>query len=178
MKRITPNKEWYTTVSQKKRVLPRCQFASTHRCPQFYTSLWCVGEAGISTQIAPDEDKGLLEKWRQSDVWPALSEQEPCFFGSEGYTSFSKFCPEVSYEIFGLFASAVLRYSDEDGIDKAFAHQLLQKENAPPDDWGWNWLHVTPMHYTDCPLYSLLHQPTHCIPKKRSIGYRTNEQKQ
>ena len=66
------------------------------------------------------------------------------------------FCPEVLYERFGLFATALHGYADE--IDTGLAHSQLAAEHAPASDWGWAWTTVKPMHYTDCPLYSPLMQ--------------------
>ena len=66
------------------------------------------------------------------------------------------FCPEVLYERFGLFATALHGYADEIDIDSA--HSQLAAEHAPASDWGWTWASVNPMHYTDCPLYSPLMQ--------------------
>lgn len=73
---------------------------------------------------------------------------------SEDPKHFLNFCPEVLFDRFGLFAGGLNGYPDE--IDQGVAHARLRERNAPPSDWGWTWAYVTPMHYTDCPLYSPL----------------------
>jgi hypothetical protein len=65
-----------------------------------------------------------------------------------------KFCPEVSFDRFGLFATGLHRYANE--TDQAVVHSALKEQNASSSDWRWAWQLVVPMHYTDCPLYSPL----------------------
>lgn len=69
------------------------------------------------------------------------------------YTGFSNFCPEVSFDVFGLFAVSLHRYADE--IDTESAYAKL-KENAYPKDWRWQWAYVESLHYLKCPVYSQL----------------------
>lgn len=83
-------------------------------------------------------------------------EYETAIFG-EGF-QFSNFCPEVTYDRFRLFASYLSRYSDQ--IDRDAAHEELAKGKAVPEDWRWSWQSVSPMHYTECPLYSVLKNRT------------------
>lgn len=151
----TPNLEWYTAISEKKHLnSPRCPFASVDRCPRYYQSLSLLGTAG-ATSIEPKEDERLLKKWEAHDLWPKTMEQSTTVMGSGGKTTiFSRFCPEVSHEAFGVFASFMSRYADE--IDSDLAYQRLGREGASRDDWRWSWAELTPAHYSDCPLYSTL----------------------
>jgi hypothetical protein len=64
------------------------------------------------------------------------------------------FCPEVAFERFGWFANNLTRHADE--IDSELTARSLSAAGAPKSDWRWTWSLVTPMHYTDCPLYSPL----------------------
>mgnify|MGYP005849332291 CR=1 FL=1 len=164
-----PDLAWYTAISERKGLLPRCPFASVYRCPRFYQSLSLLGEAG-STKIDPEEDKKLLEQWSRSNLWPAAREQTTSILGPPGGSkNFLNFCPEVSFERFGLFASCFYGYTDE--IDLNAAHSRLAKEDASHTDWRWAWEHVLPMHYLECPLYSLLQGGGPNLKPQRSIGF-------
>jgi len=46
------------------------------------------------------------------------------------------------------------RYADE--IDIGVAHAKLGKEGSPTDDSRWYWASLSAMHYTECPIYSVL----------------------
>jgi hypothetical protein len=154
MNHIDPDLYWYTRISRDKGVRPRCPFASVRRCPRFYQSLSLLGGAG-STKIEPKEDQRLQGKWGKSDLWPTTSEQATSIMGEPGKPSiYSKFCPEVAFERFGLFAVSLARYADEIDSDAALAR--LVEEDAPGTDWHWAWSHIAPMHYTECPLFSPL----------------------
>ena len=151
---ILPNLNWYISVSKDQRLSPRCPFASVYRCPRFYQSLSLLGRAG-STEIAPEEDKRLKDEWQKTDVWPVTDEQATMIAGpKDEIKHFSRFCPEVIYDRFGFFATELHKFSDE--IDMSAAHAKLRNEGALPDDWKWNWSRIDPLHYTECPLYSLL----------------------
>ena len=132
-------------------VPPRCPFATVETCPRFYQSLSLLGSAG-STAIDSSEDKRLLEKWKTNDLWPKTREQETIVYGNNKF--FDKFCPEVAFERFGYFASYLGRYSDE--LDHDLAHKQLGKIGASSEDYRWAWSSVTAMHFTECPLYSVL----------------------
>ena len=154
MDNSNPDLKWYTGVSREKHVRPRCPFASVRRCPRFYQSLSLLGGAG-STKIEPREDNLLLKRWKKSDLWPSTDEQATSISGEPGNPSiYRNFCPEVAFERFGLFALNFARYADE--VDLDLAHDRLGRMKAPASDWHWAWSSVAPMHYTECPLYSLL----------------------
>lgn len=154
---IHPDLQWYTGISGKKKITPRCPFATVERCPRFYQSLSLLGQVEITTKIAPAEDKRLLESWSKTDVWPKVLEHETAVMGSDGHHYlFSNFCPEVSFETFRLFAVSLSRFADE--IDHDQRHKALSILDAPNGhDWSWDWEHVREQHYTDCPLYTVLH---------------------
>lgn len=149
-----PNLDWCLSISNRQQLSPRCPYASVYRCPRFYQSLSLLGEAG-STIIDPKEDEKLKATWQKADVWPITDEQTTSISGpGEEIRHFSHFCPEVSFDRFGLFATELHSYTDE--TDIGVAHDRLREEVALPDDWRWIWSHIEPMHYTECPLYSLL----------------------
>ena len=150
---IIPNLQWYLRQSTSKRIPPRCPFATVKNCPRFYQSLSLLGKAG-STAIPEKENKQLYKKWRKSPLWPITDEQATSILGPKGNKFFRNFCPEVSYERFGLYASYLDEYAGE--IDIGSAHSKLSKIKAPPEDWRWSWLNIQPLHYSGCPLYSAL----------------------
>jgi hypothetical protein len=151
---IIPDLNWYIPISDQKGVQPRCPFATVWSCPRFYQSLALLGEAG-SIKIDPEEDKKLFKHWEKSDLWPTTREYDTSISGPPGEPHiFSNFCPEVTFDRFGYFASFLARYADE--IDIGNAHKTLGKERASANDWRWAWSTVSEMHYTECPIYSIL----------------------
>jgi hypothetical protein len=149
------DRDWYVGESTIRELsTPRCPFASADRCPRYYQSLSLLGDAG-STKIEAKTDKRLFKKWRRSDLWPRTEEESASIYRSDGKTHmFAQFCPEVLYERFGWFASLLADYADE--IDESVAHSALKRSYAESGDWRWAWSSMVPMHYSDCPLYSLL----------------------
>jgi len=113
--------------------------------------------AGISTKIANDEDDALLKKWENTDLWPSTREEATSTAGSSEKQPkiYSNFCPEVTGDIFGLYASSLCRYSDE--IDRDNAHLTIEREgDSTRNNWRWEWANVSEMHYRECAIYSQL----------------------
>ncbi len=151
---IQANIDWYSSVSSQKSIPLHCPYANTDRCPRYYESLSLLGSAGITMVLQPSEDKRLLKKWKNSEHWPKVKEDEPFIHPPRDSKNFSNFCPEVAFEVFGLFASELHRYADE--IDTHAAHAQLANEGVSANDWRWQWSYITPLHYSECRLYSLL----------------------
>ncbi len=114
-----------------------------------------MGKFGGMTQMEPELEDKLSAKWAKSELSPVVREQEPSAFGIENNKSFSGLCPEVAYDRFGWFASGLYTYTDE--IDVEGAHARLGRSGDRGETWRWSWSGITPMHYTECPTYSLLH---------------------
>lgn len=156
---VNPDFDWYSAISARRKVMPRCPFASVERCPRYYQSLSLLGQAG-STSVEPDEDARLKKFWERSDLWPRTSEYASSISGGTDDRGnvrrpiFSKFCPEVAYDRFHYFAEHFGSYADE--IDSELAQEQLGREGVPGSDWRWYWGSLTPLHYTECPLYSPL----------------------
>jgi hypothetical protein len=163
---VTPDLKWYEEVTKRKGLKePRCPFASVEKCPRYYQSLSLLGSAG-ATAIDEREDEKLHKKWEHHHLWPKTSEQATSIGSREDKPHiYSRFCPEVSHEAFGLFADFLARYTDE--RDAELASERLGETGARSNDWRWSWQQVTPMHYADCPLYSpLLHDASNLAEKK------------
>jgi hypothetical protein len=122
-----------------------------NRCPRYYESLSLLGSAGITTTLQPSEEKRLLKKWKNSEHWPKVKENESSIWKNK---DLHNFCPEVVYDVYGLFASELHHYADE--IDTHTAHALLANEGVSTTDWRWQWSNITSLHYSECRLYSLL----------------------
>lgn len=149
---VYPGIDWYTGISEQKHIQPRCPYANVHRCYRYYASIYLLGEAKITTKMRDKKIHELETFWGKSELSPVLTEQDTGISGPNGKTTgFSNFCPEVSYDVFGLFATSLHKYADE--IDLKTAHKQL-REKAYPKDWRWNWASVSPLHYLECPAYS------------------------
>ena len=103
-------------------------------------------------------DDSLFERWKRSPLWPVIAEQETSVFGSgdRPTTILSNFCPEVSYERYGFFASHLAQYADT--LDLEMEQESLGRRGVPGSDWRWHWASVRPMHFSECSLYSVLVQ--------------------
>ena len=150
-----PDITWYSLISSEKGLTARCPFAAVEACPRYYQSLSLAAETG-ATEIPPQEDKRLLKKWKASDLWPRTHELATSVQSSDSKLSMlSNFCPEVTFERFGYFSTFLSSYADE--IDADAAHNRLKRDGAKPNDPGWRWQSTSPQHYSDCPIYSILH---------------------
>jgi hypothetical protein len=157
---IIPDFEWYAGESTKRgTATPRCPFGSAERCPRYHHSLAMLRNAGFA-QTDVHDDARLDQRWRQLGLMPKIAGQATGVtssedqFGERKTHGYSNFCPEVSYDSFGYFASSLYRYADE--IDSDCAHARLGKMSVPRSDWRWAWASVRAMHYSECPLYSIL----------------------
>lgn len=149
-----PDSRWYARISEERNVTIRCPYATVEACPRYYQSLSLLGEVG-STKIPKPEDERLLKRWEKSDLWPRTREYATSVSGASGNPKiFSNFCPEVTYDRFGFFATDLTRYGDE--IDSGVAHEQLRKERAPSNDPRWLWASSKGQHYTECPIYAVL----------------------
>lgn len=154
-----PNFDWYKQLSRESGLQPRCPFASVDRCPRYWQSLSLLGELG-SSKIDPKRDAELEHHWEQSEHWPLTAEYATSISGKmdeHGQWArpiLSNFCPETTFDRYGYFGSSMSKYTDE--IDSDRAHERLANTHAPRNDPQWEWAHVRPMHYSECPYYSLL----------------------
>jgi hypothetical protein len=150
-----PDIEWYRTISKRNSTTPRCPFATIQRCPRYYQSLSLLGQIGTNTALDARTDRHLLRRWRKTDFWPKVREQETSVWGSTGTSrGYRHFCPEVIYDNFGYFADSLHEFVDE--IDRESVARQLRSQNAEENDWRWHFMSLNPIHFSECSLYSLL----------------------
>jgi len=161
---IYPDLPWYAAISERKGISTRCPHATVHRCHRYFESASLLSDQGITTKIPKSLHDELLAKWEKHELWPVQGENATSISGGKIPNCFSNFCPEVAYDTFKLFASNVIRFYDE--LDKDIRYKALEAEGAKSigqgADWRWNYEHVAPLHYSDCPVYSK-------IPKDRPM---------
>jgi hypothetical protein len=145
---------WYIGVSRIRGGAAHCPFANVHRCPRYFQSVSLLGDS-ITTPLQPELERELVATWKRTEFWPVVREEETSTIGDKrGPRIFSNFCPEVTGLTFGVFASRLARYADE--LDVDLAHRRLSETHAEPNDFRWAWSTGVPLHYSDCPIYSLL----------------------
>lgn len=84
--------------------------------------------------------------------------------------SINHFCPEVSYLVYGLFASFLHEYIDD--IDREAVYEYHKRAGTlDQHDAQWNW--ITPQHYTECREYSI--HATFATGKPSKISPRPGE---
>ena len=165
MNMVNPNIEWYLSKSKSARVTPRCPIASAELCPRYYCSLSLLSDNEITTKITEKDRARLDKKWEPFK--PTIIEEEPDIIRVDNkFAGVRNFCPEVSFDRFGYFASSIHRYADELDID--LAHKRLAEDGVNSTDPHWSWSTVTPLHYTECREYSILIETTSGKRKKSS----------
>lgn len=165
--------DWYIKQSLQRNLTPRCPFATADRCPRYFQSITVLGMSGETTKVDPDEHARLFDKWKNTDVWPTLDEESTSAWGGSGpMTGFSNFCPEAAFLAFQVFASHIVRHSDEHDRDSEY--KRLSALGVGKEDWHWRWRSVTPIHFAECPLYSPLSIGINEIAaeRKRPIGFQ------
>ena len=151
------DKDWYQGISASKGLSSHCPFASADRCPRYYQSLSLFSKTG-GTSLPPEEDARLLEKWEKSELWPRIDEHATSVIHSgEKLISISNFCPETTFDRYSYFCSSLGAYADE--MDSGYAQERLSKEGVSTNDPRWSWSHSCRVHFSECPLYSLLSHP-------------------
>lgn len=153
MDRDKASLEWYTQLSARQKLAPRCPFALVERCPKFYESAALLARTGLTAPLAASDSSRLDNKW-QGWHSPIPEQAVSVFKADDSFRGVSNLCPEIGYEIFGYFSTHFHRYGDEIDID--FAHRRLAREGVPHTDPRWQWASIIPQHYTECRVYSVL----------------------
>ena len=165
---MNPDFSWYSKVSKEKCVSPRCPHAAPQKCNKYYASIYLLGELGVTTKISEYKKVELDNYWKDSDIIPLIDEYEPTvtYSDSKSLDSLSNFCPEVSFDIYGLFTTYMHRYIDD--IDREHVHSRLIREGNK-DDWRWSWMSIKELHFTECDNYSKLPYIKNSIEKSDEL---------
>jgi len=143
--------DWYSKRSREHGLPPRCPIASAELCPRYYESFALLGRAGIATKIRDGRAAALERKWKPFQS--IVSEEVPTVTRSgEKPWSIHHFCPEVSYEIYGYFASDLHRFADE--ADRETAYERYERDGIV-NQFDAGWASAIPRHYTECREYSI-----------------------
>lgn len=147
-----PDSSWYRAKSSEAGAACSCPYANVHKCHRYYASIYMLGEVQMITSIGDEKKSELDEFWKQSDLVPVIAEDDTGVGGSEGRpSSFSNFCPEVTYTYFRYYASYIARYVDE--IDKDVGQRVAEIEGIE-NDWRYEWGFLTACHFLDCSVYN------------------------
>jgi hypothetical protein len=163
--------EKYKQQSINLGLPPRCPIASANYCPRYFKTISLLRESGLIAGLDESKEKEIEEYWKKTPFWLVPLEEEPAVAGPEGKRHIiSNICPEIGYELFGIFSCFFAKYADE--IDEGVACNKLRREKAPADDWRWHFSTIIKMHYSDCKEFSQyqagLITPT--LPKEK-IGF-------
>lgn len=150
-----PDSYWYRNKSVETDAPFLCPYANVHKCHRYYSSVFMLGEIKMITSISDDKKEALDSFWKESKLLPVIAEDDTGICGSEReFTSFSNFCPEVSFTYFRYYASYLSKYADE--IDRDCGHRIAAKENIK-NDWRYEWASISACHFLDCTAYSQVH---------------------
>ncbi len=146
--------KWYASESRAHGGPPRCPFASVGLCPKFFHSLSVLADGEQVSELDAGIRAELDAKWREHR--PPVAEDSPGW-AKDGNNSIRQvwgMCPEVTNDVYGVFASYVAMYPDE--LDRDLAYRRMKREGASADDPRWRFATVIPEHYTECRHYSVL----------------------
>ncbi|OAI03442.1 hypothetical protein A1353_14575 [Methylomonas methanica] len=114
-----------------------------------------LGEVKMITSISVDNKEILDTFWADSGLLPVVAENNTGISECNGKPStFSNFCPEVTFAYFGYYASYLTKYADE--IDKDSGHRIAERESLH-NDWRHEWAHISACHFLECSSYNQVH---------------------
>lgn len=147
-----PDSSWYRSKSKEANVACSCPYANVHKCHRYYASIYMLGEVKMITSISNSKKQELDQFWGQSGLAPIIEEEDTGISGMEGNSSsFSNFCPEITYKYLRYYASYLSEYAD--GIDRDSGQRIAERENIE-NDWRYEWQCLTPCHFLECSVYN------------------------
>ncbi|MFW8602500.1 hypothetical protein ACOHYD_13610 [Desulfobacterota bacterium M19] len=149
---IVPDLTWYKQKSIEAKVPPECPYSNVHKCYRYYASLYMLGQARMITSMSDEKITELDTYWKKSELFPVIEEEDTGTSGCENKVStFSNFCPEVSFTYLSYYADYLTEYADY--IDKDVGCSIAKRENID-NDWRFYWARVNATHYLDCNVYN------------------------
>ncbi len=147
----------------------RCPIANTRKCPRFFMSLATLSNTRSFVGMTREELEADDAFWRDKTLIPPVAEEEPFIHFSgereDKIVQAGRFCPEVMFRTFGVFASWVSRAGDR--LDVKNRHDGLLASRVPIHDWRWVFRDISERHYTECeewPVYSPEAAPAETLP--------------
>lgn len=152
---IIPDASWYESKSLERNTPASCPYANVHKCPRYYASIQRLGEARIISSISDEKQSSLDVFWASSELMPVIAEEETCVYGEQGsWSTFSNFCPEVTFTYLHYYASFLAKYVDE--IDSNCGRRIAEREKKA-NDWRYEWGFISPCHFSECSIYNKIH---------------------
>lgn len=151
---VYPDLKWYIGEGERKGLPGRCPYGSILRCPRYFYTAARLSDERITARMSAEDYDAASAKWRDHELASEISETETLIMGR----CYLNFCPEVCFDTFRIFASTLIRKSD-DPTDQVIAERLIADDPIPDGkDWRYAWKDVEPLHYSNCPFYAKLHQ--------------------
>lgn len=150
-----PDAAWYRRLSLENSAPVSCPYANVRKCPRYYASVALLGDAKITTSINDSQRTDLKAFWQDSGLNPVIAEDDTSINGDSGHwSSFSNFCPEVTFKYFHYYADYLSKYADE--IDRDCGYRIAVRDKVP-NDWRYEWQSVSGCHFLGCSVYDQVH---------------------
>jgi hypothetical protein len=119
--------------------------------------------------MSQERNSSLERKWKV--FGSVIAEEAASVWGDEKLKNLSHFCPEVSYDIYGYFASDLNEYPDE--LDRDLAYKLYEQGKIKHFDARWQG--ISAQHYTECREYSIhatfaAGKPSRALPRPGEVS--------
>jgi len=141
--RINPDIKWYKSISKSEKLTPFCPFADADKCNHYDESFGVINSPNSEFTQYPEDSKST-KFWQSPKVLYRNGERK-------GYKNL---CPEIGYKYLDFFATNFYFFIEEK--DRICRHNKLIMESVPNGQWRWYYDMIEPLHYSDCPQFSIL----------------------